>query len=446
MKKQKREKLKNIWNKIKKPLMIFSIIGNILFLMVIVIGCTNTKRKVVSQVSAVETYERHNLNGVTDLNGLTLYMPDVPFPYGKMADYYQWTTAISTGLKFHIGNSEVNYIEISTGGQSAVGNYYTECYNMVYWKGTNHNIESDKLRVYGSTLAHNDNNANPLGWLNDDVKVLTFFTSTNSTNSSTIDYLDLMGMTLTDPNAPVEPDNPIEENEIVKSIYLSDSFIPSAYVTQNGDYMFNGFAGKNSNAETHIVHLKGLTFLSNGETFNTISLFYAPLNAVSSRVTQDGQTLVDTTSYGDYICCIAIKYQYVLNDVANSSVTVCSPRRSLIVENGENFNVYDVRPPFNVWVNENYRKIDVLDDDKSIQNDSLLTITNKSTLELLQVTTNVSQDVMGFANVFTLMSSAFAGLASILGISILPGITIGLLLFIPLIVVIIISVIKIIKK
>lgn len=61
------------------------------------------------------------------------------------------------------------------------------------------------------------------------------------------------------------------------------------------------------------------------------------------------------------------------------------------------------------------------------------------------IATNTSvQGNMG--DVFALFTSAFSGLAGLFSITILPGITIGMLLFLPLVAIIVFAIIKIIKK
>lgn len=55
-------------------------------------------------------------------------------------------------------------------------------------------------------------------------------------------------------------------------------------------------------------------------------------------------------------------------------------------------------------------------------------------------------DNVAIGNVFTLLGGAFGGLAGLMGISILPGITLGILLFIPLIILIILFIVHLFKR
>lgn len=62
---------------------------------------------------------------------------------------------------------------------------------------------------------------------------------------------------------------------------------------------------------------------------------------------------------------------------------------------------------------------------------------------IISTSTQINGDI---GDVFSLFTSAFTGLAGLFSITILPGITVGMLLFLPLVAIIVFAIIKIIKK
>lgn len=70
---------------------------------------------------------------------------------------------------------------------------------------------------------------------------------------------------------------------------------------------------------------------------------------------------------------------------------------------------------------------------------------NSNIFDLGSITSNTN-DSANIGNAFTLIGSAFTSLAGLFNIGIIPGITIGVLLFIPLIVGIILAIVRLIKK
>ena len=92
------------------------------------------------------------------------------------------------------------------------------------------------------------------------------------------------------------------------------------------------------------------------------------------------------------------------------------------------------------WVNPNYRHILFLHD---MPKDTLTKVERFNNNGLSSGSNSYVGDV---SDVFTLISTAFTGILPILSITILPGITLGVLLFIPLVVVIIFTIIRILHK
>ena len=78
--KKKENKFKIIWSKIKKPLMILSIVGNVLFLLFIIVGC-------VGQKKSTQTKAENEIVYVSDLSGTKWYFNTyVSTPAGNWSD------------------------------------------------------------------------------------------------------------------------------------------------------------------------------------------------------------------------------------------------------------------------------------------------------------------------------------------------------------------------
>lgn len=93
------------------------------------------------------------------------------------------------------------------------------------------------------------------------------------------------------------------------------------------------------------------------------------------------------------------------------------------------------------WVNDDYRQIVFLGylDEKLVTSINAFNNNNQ---------TSVSGNIVGAdtTNVFTLVGSAFTGLLPVLNTMLLPGITIGMLMFVPLVAMLVFAIIRIIKK
>lgn len=198
---------------------------------------------------------------------------------------------------------------------------------------------------------------------------------------------------------------------------------------QNG-YLAQGTTMVGDNA----LVLTGLTFQSNNMTFDTIRVQYYALTSVNFSF-DNGSTILnvaDFPNYSGYIFPLLMQYQ---NSVDNTSVNVLTTPLN-VSNTGDNYYSISTR----IWTNNEYQTLNIISDDETIMRD------NMTTKQLLSIQGSVDSSIIGGYSPFTLFSSAFTSIASILNIAILPGITIGLLLFMPLLVLIITLIFKMVKK
>lgn len=181
-------------------------------------------------------------------------------------------------------------------------------------------------------------------------------------------------------------------------------------------------------------------FESNGMMFNNIEVIYKP--ATDYIYIDDGSGTYRT--YPSNVANSQYTYFYQMvyrNSYSGYSKVVCA--RSSYSNSGNTY--YNYEP---IWVGDGYRvlKFTMQLDSKSTFYE-LLSIINVDSIESINngFVINNNGDI-GLGNVFTLIGQAFAGLVPIMSISIVPGITIGLLLFLPLITGIIILIIWIVKR
>lgn len=102
------------------------------------------------------------------------------------------------------------------------------------------------------------------------------------------------------------------------------------------------------------------------------------------------------------------------------------------------------------WLNQARQSIAVIDYDPAATGVSNMFPTY-DTLQLLQVRTSSSQSVSvlggdGNLDVFTLIAGAFTGLVPLFEVQLLPYLTIGTLLFVPLVVLLIFAILKVLNK
>lgn len=211
-----------------------------------------------------------------------------------------------------------------------------------------------------------------------------------------------------------------------KSAFISGVGCPSSVDDLQKDYIFE----------------VGL-FKSNGYYFNKVIVQFDYTMALDYYQDNSGTLIHPTNTSDDWttwtdITFVRMAYQF--DD--NTAVQVCG--RELGFYGGD--TAY--RPYTASWVNDDYRNIEFL------AINTFREINRRTIVDIFAMANNTIDNVgyhdgvadIGLQNVIGLFTLAFSSLIPIMSISILPNITIGLLLFMPLIAGIIIAIIWIVKR
>lgn len=174
-------------------------------------------------------------------------------------------------------------------------------------------------------------------------------------------------------------------------------------------------------------------FYSGGYIWNKVVVRY--INAVALRW-YDSEGKVQTFGQNSFASYMWMEYQ---NTITNKILVVNS-------RNSETYEIVNGMTQVTInsssWLSNDFRNLLFFQEPSSEQKLNLSQFNNNIYGDSFQ---NTTTDV-GLGNVFQLLSLAFASWIPILSIQIVPGITIGLLMFLPLIAGIIVLVIWIVKR
>lgn len=171
-------------------------------------------------------------------------------------------------------------------------------------------------------------------------------------------------------------------------------------------------------------------FVSGGVIYNQIVLKYDTASAMYFNV-NDNVILGPSGS----ITYFAMFYQ---NSFTNVS-TMVNVRDNADYYHDGGYSL--IQLPSSTWVSQEYRNISFLYD---ITDSDLLNVSQFNNNSAYS--TSVTNGNIGLGNVFDLLSNSFNSLLGLFNISIIPGVTIGVLMFLPLVVTIIVLVFKAVKK
>ena len=180
-------------------------------------------------------------------------------------------------------------------------------------------------------------------------------------------------------------------------------------------------------------------FVSNGQIFNRV-VWCAEWDTTQGT----GNVVLYATSSTDYYEIPEGKELYTelryVNTETNSVVVVNV--RNTYTGYSDVFGLpYNAYTDGSTWINDGYRYITFIGNLSTQQQVNIMAFNNNNQNAYSGGIYNSDTN-----NVFTLVASAFTGIIPILSVYILPGITLGTLLFVPLVATLVFVIIKIIKK
>lgn len=212
---------------------------------------------------------------------------------------------------------------------------------------------------------------------------------------------------------------------------------------ESGVFNLNNISIINFNTTYGIIFSSPKSFYCNGYTYDTLKIYATALDN-NTYVSYDGKNAVKFQGANTgYAFINMLVYE---NSYTNKSIMVCSIN-SIIREGGEAVVLNSYK-----WINDNYKYIKILDSSFNPATNffgqngnsglSILQTGNNNNIGFITSTTIINSNY----NPFTLFTTAFSSLTSLMNIQIIPGLTLGLLFFLPLVVGIIIAIIWIVKR
>lgn len=233
------------------------------------------------------------------------------------------------------------------------------------------------------------------------------------------------------------------------SISFPESFSPLGLfgdsVTNNGGYVYL----PNASGNELDIEITGLIFKYGGVVYDGIHI--ECVRALSMGYINDDGQLVKQGGANDYMWALSwIKfYQRYKGQSPQDGIVVVMAELKSVTDNANDMPVaFTGRTQ---WVNRSDRTIQIIDDLGTITgryDGRYSDMTDKKLMEWVSSSFSVGNalGVMGNNSVFDIFTNAFDSVLPILSIAILPNITLGMLLFIPLIGAIIVIIIRVVKK
>lgn len=287
---------------------------------------------------------------------------------------------------------------------TSMGNYVSNNLNVVFFQG----LEN----VYSA----------PLGYFNRSICAFTFTNLTFADSNIYNQYINYF-FTLFD-------------------IYeLSDNYFNFAsqinyyapYGQDIDSYFVNDADMVSSSSYSLKVILSKQPFISGGYVFDTIRLRYQ--NAIANTYL-DNNGNRQTWGVNGFA-------SYSFTEYVNTATNLVVIVNERIVQPWSDGNSSGYNQTLgSKWVSKNYQSIRFFADISDIQLTSLSTLNNSS----FSGGYIVNDNNIGLESAFSLIGQAFSSVTGLLTISVLPGITLGLLLFLPLIAGIIVAIIWVVKR
>lgn len=382
-KKDIKEKL----NKLKKPLFIISVVFNVLFILFLILGLTITKSKTQSVSAENDTsYPLTTLYHTEwQLNNSISNSPSTDSVPTEYYEYYgDFRSAGNDWTSIRFGGTNI----INAGISYGQGGNYTPVYN------------------YGR------------GWVSEDFQNIYFYQDFETTEETQL-FINWLPLNATLLNREIYVFN------FVRNFNYNAPFcdLGSTYLQASYDQYGEGFR----------VDIYTPDFVSNGVIFNHIRLYYSNGNGTTYKT--GGEYKDNNNLYSYYF----VMMEYRNRNYPENDRMVFSRTLEQYTKSG-NLSFYITNS--GTWKNIAYQELvfnSVLEPDLR---DKLAQYNNSTYIGgFTDGTSNIGLD-----NVFILLSSAFGSLTSIWSIQLIPGISIGLLLFMPLVVSLIIGLIWLVKR
>lgn len=223
---------------------------------------------------------------------------------------------------------------------------------------------------------------------------------------------------------------------LLNPFYEFTSFAPVTF-TFNEQINFNAFKSSNlempyiNQSDSGAIDIYNGFFYSGGELFNNITIRY--IDAGGTKFMDKNANVIQASNGDTYYMSLEYKNTYT------NRVLIVNSRDYATMKEGS--GIITAALLSSTWKTQAYRNI-VLVDNPSEQNIGELGRLNNNS-------SNINNGVSGagsIAGVFDLLSSAFGSWASIFSIQLIPGLTIGVFFFLPLVVGIIVLVFRAVKK
>ena len=232
---------------------------------------------------------------------------------------------------------------------------------------------------------------------------------------------------------------------------LPEHFTPFELWSNEVDYV-NGLVYVDGlNVALPGLVLTGFDFSCNGRYYNAMQIY---LQYIWGNVLYDGANF--STWPGNktgYYCMGGVTYRLLdesYNLVYEDSF-LCNPGYTFHLTDNQTDVVNAVVPSHVTWIDDSWRHISILEDKEIVTARFRYRYSDLTDIQLLNhicggelKVSNVN--IIGLSNVNSVLRVAFDGVLPLLSVDILPGISIGLLLFLPLIGLIIVVIIKVVRK
>lgn len=282
-------------------------------------------------------------------------------------------------------------------------------------------------KLYDSTGSIDLCNAND-GWLYEASYI--YKPDRNYTSETSKDLLLLYNVTVYKPNTVKFLDT------LNYNAFLQSGARQLSNIQVRGKYPFIAYGEVNYPHEVITLDIAD-GFYSNGEYYSsiktTVDLATVDINFLTSTGEVVHSHLISNSQPYKYVRSISYYNKYTLQEVQVAT-------RPLVANGDGTYVYYDM-----VFASIEYKTIEVIDLENDKYAKTVLEMTANN-IEYNNISETVNTADIGLGQAFTLIGSAFNSLLGLATIQVIPGITIGLLLFMPFLAGLVVFIIWIVKR